>query len=91
PAALGSAPGPRSASGIALGSALVSQFGQRVGAQGGLYAWPAEDAPPPGQGKLGIAPVPRLFGPQLETSSGALLAHALLVLEVGPDGVRVVL
>ncbi len=83
--------GPKSEFGAALGSPLVSKFAERVGAKGGLYAWPVDEAASIHAGPLGIVAVPRLYGPALETSAGARLAAGILVLEVGTDGVRVVL
>lgn len=92
PAALAGAPGPKSVTGIALGSAMIGRFAEKVGARGGLYAWPGdESSAAPAQGRLGLTAVPRLFGPRRETSNGALVPNSLLVLEVGADGVNVVL
>jgi hypothetical protein len=91
PTRVGPALGPRSEFGAALGSALVSRFAEKVGAKGSLYAWPADESGPIRAGPLGAATVPRLFGPRRETASGAREAHAVLLLEVSSDTVRVVL
>ncbi|HKP58854.1 MAG TPA: hypothetical protein VJV78_19165 [Polyangiales bacterium] len=91
PAKLGGAEGPQSATGIPLGSALVASFGEKVGARGGLYAWPNDEVALPAGGNLGLTAVPRLFGPRRETTSGALASNALLLLEVGANGVNVVM
>jgi hypothetical protein len=91
PAALAGSPGPKSATGIALGSPLVARFADMIGARGGLYAWPNDESSVSAPRRLGLAAVPRLFGPRRETSSGGLTDNALLVLEVSADGVNVVL
>jgi hypothetical protein len=90
PTRVGAAPGPRSESGAALGSPLLTRFAQRVGAKGALYAWPTDEKTAVVQsGPLGVAAVPRLFGPRLETSSGSRISNGILMLEVGSDGLRV--
>jgi hypothetical protein len=92
PLTLGGTPGPKSAAGVALGSALVSSFAEKVGATGGLYAWPNdESAAAPARGQLGLVAVPRLYGPRRAASNGALITNTLLVLEVSATGVNVVL
>jgi hypothetical protein len=89
PTQVAGALGPRTGAGTALGSKLLARFAERVGAKGALYAWPADELSPVRAGPLGVAGVPRLFGPKLETSSGGHVANALLILEVDHDGVRV--
>lgn len=90
PTRVAGALGPRTESGAALGSPLLTRFAQRVGAKGALYAWPTDEKTAVVQaGPLGVAAVPRLFGPRLETSSGSRIPNGLLMLEVGNDGVRV--
>lgn len=90
PAQIGAASGPRTADGGSLGSSMLARFASQVGAKGALYAWPADEARAGSQaGPLGVASVPRLYGPRVETSTGSRLPNALLLLEVGPDGVRV--
>ena len=91
PTRVGPVLGPQSEFGTALGSTLVTRFAEKVGAKGGLYAWPADETGAVRVGPLGAASVPRLFGPRFETAAGARLAHALLLLEVSADTVRVVL
>jgi hypothetical protein len=81
--------GPRTGAGAPLGSPLLTQFAAKVGAKGALYAWPTDEMSAARAGPLGVAAVPRLFGPRLETSSGSRLANGVLMLEVGVDGVRV--
>jgi hypothetical protein len=90
PTRIAGAIGPRTESGAALGSPLLTRFAEKVGAKGALYAWPTDEAAAAAQaGPLGIAAVPRLFGPRLETASGSRLANGVMLLEVGSEGVRV--
>lgn len=91
PSQVSGALGPHTGGGTALGSTLVARFAEKIGAKGALYAWPHDEAKPLAAGPLGVAGVPRLFGPRLENSAGAQVENALLLLEVGSDGVKVVL
>ncbi len=90
PAQVGSAPGPRTASGSPLGSSMLARFASQIGAKGALYAWPADETLiSPEVGPLRVAAVPRLYGPRIETAGGSRLPNSLLLLEVSADGVRV--
>lgn len=90
PTQVGAALGPRTGAGAPLGSPLLTQFAAKVGARGALYAWPIDELTPAAQpGPLGVAAVPRLYGPRLETSAGSRIANGVLMVEVGADGVRV--
>jgi len=88
------APGPGSAAG-STGSTAVARFAERISARGVLYAWPAQPTqgdPLPGAaapGPLGVAAVPRLFGPRHEAADMTRGEHSVLLLEVDRTGLRI--
>lgn len=90
----------RTSQGIDVGSAIVAEFSQRTGAQGGLYAWPSVRAGLPavssGKQRLMVGQevkdlrmvVPRLGTLPLLRSDGSRLPSGFAVLTVTQHGTR---
>lgn len=91
----------RTETGIDTGSADLAELAERVGAAGGLFAWPAVQAlRPRADGgtrsvPLGVAGedlqlvVPRLAGPALERSDGSLAPTGFALVRFDSDGLAV--
>jgi hypothetical protein len=88
----------RTEAGADLGSVPLANLGQRIGAAGGIFAWPHVQAlrasasagahrPSPGipSSDLQIV-VPRLSGAALERSDGSRVAPGFALLKLGDDG-----
>lgn len=84
--------GARTETGLDLGSYALSRFGQRIGVDGALSAWPAGRPEILAPGALGarVVGVPRAFGPRLERPDGGRAMPGVLLLELDDQGLRVV-
>lgn len=90
----------RTEAGPDLGSPALAKLGERIGAPGGIFAWPhvqagrasaSAGAHRPSEGlpipDLQLV-VPRISGPALERSDGSRLAPGFASLKLGDDGMR---
>jgi hypothetical protein len=75
----------RGIEGVDAGSPLLAAFARRIGASGGLHAFPEAAA---GRIRDGHAIVPPIAGPALPRADGSLAASGLLLLELDRDGIR---
>jgi hypothetical protein len=90
----------RTEAGADLGSVPLATLGKRVGAAGGIFAWPhvqalrasasgGEHRPSPGVPSADLqVVVPRLSGAAIERSDGSRVAPGFALLELGADGLR---
>lgn len=90
----------RTHAGVDVGSGTLATFAQRVGARGGIFAWPAVRALEPvranGQRPVGWGEsaddvrvtVPRLGGPALERSDGSRVPSGFALLQIDGPNVR---
>ncbi|MBX3247028.1 MAG: hypothetical protein KF901_07600 [Myxococcales bacterium] len=87
--------------GVRVGSDEVATLARQTGARGGLFAWPRTTAGlasagegarevPVGEAAEDLAVVVPLAGAATERFDGSLLRASWLVLELGPEGLRVV-
>ena len=64
---------------------LLGRFAQRVGAQGAIWAWPTAEGDAADRVR-----VPRLSSPRAEAADGTLMSTGFALLEIGPDGLKVI-
>jgi hypothetical protein len=92
----------RTETGPDLGNAALAKLGERIGAQGGIFAWPHVQAgrasasagshrPSPGLPSPDLQlVVPRISGQALERSDGSRLAPGFAVLKLDEGGLKLV-